>query len=111
MAVNRDAWPPNLVTTASPATEIEAKTVREVLTVAQTESASDGLDEVRDKRDLRRTLRIAAWVTIFISNCKTPKKLLGPLTTKETEKVKWKWMNRVQQQGTTMSIIHRSRGA
>ena len=99
---NREHWPPNPVTSASPATEVEAKTIREVLTVTQTKAASDGLDELLDKHDLRRALRVVAWVTRFITNCKTPKRLTGPLTTAEIDSVKWGWIRRAQQQDMTM---------
>lgn len=95
---NREKWPPNPVISASPATETEAKIIREVLTVATTAPVSDCFDDVLEKHDFRRALRVMAWVTRFIENCKKSRTLTGPLTTAEVERVKWKWIKRVQEQ-------------
>ena len=55
-----------------------------------------------EKHELKYALRVVPWVTRFITNCKTPKKLTGPLTAIELENVKWGWIRRVQWQATTM---------
>ena len=99
---NREEWPPNPVTSACPATEVEVKTIREVLSLAQPNLSNDRVEEVLEKHELKYALRVAAWVTRFITNCKTPKKLTGPLTADELENVKWGWIKRVQRQATTM---------
>ena len=57
---NEKYWPPNLVTSASKASEEEAKVIRELLNTVQTEEPIDILYELLEKRELRRALRVAA---------------------------------------------------
>ena len=99
---NREEWPPNPVTSACPAIEVEVKAIREVLPLAQPKDSNDRVEEVLEKHELKHALRVVAWVTRFITNCKTPKKLTGPLTADELENVKWGWIRRVQRQATMM---------
>ena len=99
---NREEWPPNSVTSACPATEVEVKTIREVLSLTQPKNSSDRVEEVLEKHQQKYALRVVARVTRFIANCKTPKKLTGPLTADELENVKWGWIRRVQLRPTTM---------
>ena len=99
---NRKEWPINPVTSACPATEAKVKTIREVLSLAQPKNSSDRVEEVLEKHELKYALRVVAWVTRFLANCKTPKKLTGPLTADELENVKWGWIRRVQLRATTM---------
>lgn len=99
---NREEWPPNPVTSACTATEVEVKTIREVLSLAQPKNSNDRVEEVLEKHELKYALRVVAWITRFITNCKTPKKLTGPLTADELENVKWGWIRRTQRQATTM---------
>ena len=99
---NHKEWPINPVTSACPATEAKVKTIREVLSLAQPKNSSDRVEEVLEKHELKYALRVVAWVTRFLANCKTPKKLTGPLTADELENVKWGWIRRVQLRATTM---------
>ena len=46
---NREEWPHNLVTLASPVTEVEAKAMREVLSVAQPTTSSEPFEELLEK--------------------------------------------------------------
>ena len=94
---NQKYWPPNLVTSASKASEEEAKVIRELLNAVQTEEPMDVLDELLEKKDLFRALRVAAWVARFVHNCRRRKKLTGTLTTDETDEVKQRWILLVQQ--------------
>ena len=73
---------------ACPATEVEAKTIREVLSLAQPKTPDDSVEEVLEKHELIYALRVVAWVTRFITNCKTPKKLTGPLSAHDLENAK-----------------------
>ena len=98
---NREEWPPNPVTSACPATEVGVKTIREVLSLAQPKNSSDRVEEVLEKHELQYALRVVAWVTRFIANYKTPKKLTGPLTADELENVKWEWIRQVQLRAMT----------
>lgn len=89
-------WPINPVTRSSPASEVEAKVIREVLNLAQTKSEPDEFDELLERTSLRRTLRVGAWLKRFIHNCKHKDKKLGPLLTEEIEDVRGWWIKRVQ---------------
>ena len=80
-----EKWPDNLATEPSAATEAEAKAVREVIYTAKTQREPDGLDQVLEKHDLHRTIRVSAWILRFTNNCKTHEKQRGPLTTQEIE--------------------------
>ncbi|XP_067029387.1 uncharacterized protein [Acropora muricata] len=93
---NEIYWPPNLMTSASTALEEEAKVIRELLNTVQTEEPIDMLDELLEKRDLRRALRVAAWVTRFVHNCRRRKKLTGTLMKNEIDEVKQRWILLVQ---------------
>ena len=53
-----EKWPDNLKTEPSATTEAEAKAVREVIYTAKTQREPDGLDQVLEKHDLHRTLRV-----------------------------------------------------
>ena len=85
-------WPINPVTRSSPASEVEAKVIREVLNLAQTKSEPDEFDELLERTSLRRTLRVGAWLKRFIHNCKHKDKKLGPLLTEEIEDVRGWWI-------------------
>lgn len=89
-------WPINPVTRSSPASEVEAKVIREVLNLAQTKSEPDEFDELLERTSLRRTLRVGTWLKRFIHNCKHKDKKLGPLLTEEIEDVRGWWIKRVQ---------------
>ena len=65
--------------------QTEAKIVREVLCVAQTENENDGLELVLENGELRRTLRITSWMLRFVHNCINLEKRAGPLTSAEIE--------------------------
>ena len=53
---------------ASPVTEVEAKTIHEVLKVAQTKSASDDLDKLIEKHKSWRALHVGTWIVRFVKN-------------------------------------------
>ena len=55
---------------ASPVTEVEAKTIHEVLKVAQTKSASDNLDKLLEKRKSWRALHVGTWIVRFVKNAR-----------------------------------------
>ena len=63
-------WPENLVTAKSPASEEEAKASKEVLNLVQGKPSQDHneFDELLERNDLRRTLRVHAWVRRFTTH-------------------------------------------
>ena len=63
-----ESWPERIVTTATAESESEAKIVRDVLAVAVQEE--DKLDELMEKFEYWKVIRITAWVARFINNCK-----------------------------------------
>ena len=69
-------WPPNLVTSASKASEKDAKVIRELLSAGHTEELIDIMDELLKKKDLYRALRVAVRLQArFVHNCRRRKKL------------------------------------
>ena len=69
-------WPNNPVVQTSPEAEAEAKVIREVLCVSQTEPASDEFDDVLERNSFRQTLRICTWMNRFIHNTRRSDLLL-----------------------------------
>ena len=73
---DHDKWPKNPVTKNSPASEAEmkmnqaCKTHREVLNIAQDQPKPEPnvFDDLLERHDLRRALRIQAWVLRFTTN-------------------------------------------
>ena len=94
----KEKWPPNPVTSASAASEEEAKVIREVLNICQAEESTDLMDQLLEKHDLRCATRVEAWATRFIRNCRGKQKLSGPLTKTEIDDVKRRWILLVQHQ-------------
>lgn len=89
---DKSEWPINSVTRSSPASEVEAKVIREVLNLAQTKPEPDKFEELLERTSLRRTLRVCAWIKRFIHNCKNKENKLGPLLTEEIEDVRGWWI-------------------
>ena len=93
----RDAWPANPVTAASPESTAEAKIIREAMAMTTVHNEVDEFDELLDRHDLRKTLRVGAWITRFTRNCRLgTEKLVGPLTTEELKYQTTWWVQRVQ---------------
>ena len=80
---NKDEWPPDIVTTASPETQAEAKATKELFAMA--EAKNDTLDELLAKFTLTKAMRVSAWVSRFTRNSRLPEqeRATGPLTTQE----------------------------
>ena len=93
---DKSKWPHNPVTQSSPASEVEAKVIREVLNLIQTKTEQDEFDEPFEHTNLRHTLRVGAWIKRFLYNCKHEDKKFGPLLTEEIEEVRIWWIKRVQ---------------
>ena len=103
---DRHAWPPNPVTTASEVTEAESKIVREVLAAVTVVQKQDEFDQLLEKHDLRKVLRVCAWVERFVRNSRrsTPS-IAGPITTAEIEdRITW-WIRRVQTRARNTSKV------
>ena len=91
-----EKWPEALTTQPSTATEAEVKVVREVLCAAQAQRVADDLDQLLERHDLHRTLRVCAWILRFTKNCRTKEKQRGALETEEIENARLWWIKRVQ---------------
>ena len=89
-------WPENPVTVKTQTSEEEAKVIREVLGLAneQPKQERNVFDELLERHDLRRTLRIQAWVRRFT----THRARKGPLTSEDIQEAKNWWIRRVQSQ-------------
>ena len=94
---NAKDWPEDIVPGPTKETEEESKRIQEVFAAAV--EVKDDFAEIMEEHTFWRAVRITAWVTRFIQNCRNKKsnRLVGPLTTTETERqVKW-WIRREQQ--------------
>ena len=89
-------WPPDKTLEASAESKAEAKITREIFATAM--PVHDSLDQLLDKYELWKVLRVGAWMRRFIQNSKLAagNRESGPLTTAETEaQIKW-WIKRAQ---------------
>ena len=93
---NPHQWPENPVTEKTAASEAEAKMIREVVSLAkdQKKPNSNVFEDLLDHFDLRRALRIQAWVQRFTTN----RDRRGPLTSEDLQGVRNWWIKRVQSQ-------------
>ena len=94
---DRDRWPGNRVAEKSPASEVEAKVMKEVLSLAQEQgrdkdSENDPFENLLQRHDLLRALRILAWVRRFTTN----RHRRGPLTADDVREVRDWWTKREQ---------------
>jgi len=94
------------VTTASEVTEAESKIVREVLAAVTVVQKQDEFDQLLQKHDLRKVLRVCAWVERFVQNSRrsTPS-IAGPITTAEIEARTTWWIHRVQTRAQNTSKV------
>ena len=91
------SWPPDIVTSATPESDAEAKATKQIFALAVHE---DVFDELLSRRTLWRTLRVGAWIVRFLNNtiAQGGERITGPLTTEEIEKQKIFWEKRAQKQ-------------
>ena len=70
-------------------TRAESKIVREVLGVALKRN-KDALDDLLDKYEYRKAMRLTAWIKRFVDNARNKKanRAKGPLTSSEVEQAK-----------------------
>ena len=89
-------WPADKRLEATPETKTEAKQVKEIFAIATTER--DIYDELLDKYQLHKLLRIGAWIRRFMDRCKKDchVKQTGPIKTKEIKEQQLWWIRRVQ---------------
>lgn len=69
--LDRERWPADIKTTATPESQAEAKVIREVFAVAQ--AKTDILDALLVKFSLCKTLRVCSWMARFIRNLRGDK--------------------------------------
>ena len=93
---NPDKWPQNLEVKPSFESRAEAKVTKEILSLALPKK--DAFSELLEKHNLWKTLRVCAWITRFLANCKKPnsRRTNGPLTTDEIKRQEAWWTNRTQ---------------
>ena len=93
---SKEAWPPDIVTRASPETQTEAKATKGLF--ARAEAMNDPLDEILAKFALTKAMRVSAWVTRFSRNIRLPEqeRVSGPLTTQEMRDQHTTWTKRAQ---------------
>ncbi len=109
MVGRSEQWPENLVASPTVTSEAEAKVVREIVAITQDQPCSDEFEPVLEKHTLQKALRVAAWVSRFINNCKQAEKKIGPLSVKEIEEAKCCWIQRVQKVSQINPIFEQHR--
>ena len=96
---NIEKWPTQIEIKANEESEKEAKLIKEVMyTVIDDKTIFDNL---LDKHDYWRFIRITTWVKRFITKCKGKTKLSGPLAIEETNKSIKIIIKRIQKQCST----------
>ncbi|XP_028414391.1 uncharacterized protein LOC114537541 [Dendronephthya gigantea] len=88
-------WPENRVAKKSPASEVEAQVMKEVLSVAHerdNDLKNDPFENLLRRHDLLRALRITAWVRRFT----TKRHRKGPLSVDDIREVRNWWIKREQ---------------
>ena len=93
----QENWPQDISTKPSKESQVELKPIKEILAVAI--ERKDEFDDVLEKHELWKTIRIMAWIARFIHNCQakdSAKKITGPITTEETKKQLDFWIRRAQ---------------
>ena len=96
-----DEWPPEIMLESSDQSEAEAKPIKSVfkMGVEINEEKEDKLDEILEKFQFRKAMRVTARVMRFIGNCRSGKReyINGPLTTQEiNDHAVLFWIKRVQ---------------
>ena len=105
-------WPPNIALEPSQESRPEAKVLRNVFTTTTaTPRVSDQLDELLEAHELRKVLKIGAWIRRFIDNCRraVDERVHGPIKTVEIEtQLSW-WIKRAQRDATNDNEIGKDR--
>ena len=105
-------WPPNIALEPSQESRAEAKVLRNVFTTTTaTPRVSDQLDELLEVHELRKVLKIGAWIRRFINNCRraVDERVHGPIKTVEIEtQLSW-WIKRAQRDATNNNEIGKDR--
>ena len=93
-------WPTNVDIGPSPESSAEANEQKKVLAMALPKK--DEFTQLMEKYNLKRTLRICAWLTRFYFNCRSPKtsRVKGPLSTDEIKNQEVWWTERAQTEAT-----------
>ena len=91
---DHNRWPKNPVVEKSQDSEAEAKVIKEVLGLAQQQpdQPGDEFEQLLERHDLRRALRVQAWVRRFTTN----RDRKGPLTSEDLLETRNWWIKRVQ---------------
>ena len=102
-----DRWPENRVAEKSPASEDEAKVIKDVLSLAQEQvnDSDDVFDSLLQRHELRRVLRIQAWVRRFTTN----RQRRGPLTSEDLDEVRNWWVKREQTRDSMRPHFHHTK--
>ena len=99
----RGKWPPNIVQEPSQESRVEAKILKNVFTTTTaTPRVSDQLYELLEAHELRKVLKIGAWIRRFIENCRrvVNEREHGPIKTVVIETPLWWWIKRAQRDAT-----------
>ena len=93
---DKDKWPADIVTSPSPESQAEAKVIKGIF--AGFTAATYCLDDLLEKFNLTKTLRVVAWSWRFVGNSrlKREERMMGPLKTDEVQRLHLFWTKRAQ---------------
>ena len=86
-------WPEDVITTATRETESESKVIKQIMNSTIEQSSENSFILLIDKFNLKKTLRVTAWVKRFCNNVRNRRQQRkGPLTTEEIETATHQWI-------------------
>ena len=100
---NHEEWPEPKEVIPTKKSEKEAKLIREVMCVAADQE--EEFNEILQKCNFWKVIRITSWIFRFITNCRNKEKLSRPLDTAETEKARLFWIKHEQQKTEKLTIL------
>ena len=99
-----ERWPEQMQIKPSEKSESESRMVKEVMKVTVPKEA-DFIDNLLERLQLTKTLRVLAWVKRFIDNLVRGKKVKGPLVTEEIQDQMRFLVKRAQTESETLETF------
>ena len=99
-------WPPEIVTEPIPESRAERKVQKELFAVGV--QGRNEFDDLLERFGLPEVMRIGAWISRFLRNCRCPsKKLHGHLKAAELPEHEMFWIKRAQKRGNEQYQLYR----
>ena len=100
-------WPERIITKPTTESESEAKKIREMLTVAIPSEDIDVTQSILSKFELKKTIRIFAWICRFVKNCRKAKdqRTKGTIKTEEYTETTKIFIRQAQKQSSEGEVF------